>query len=136
MSAVRDRLPAGRYGRTDSAATDRRLKILGAVLGALVLVAVALGGWWYLSANSVGGQVVAFQVVSDSRVRVHLEVTKGTGQVAVCTLRCQAADQSEVGRRDVTISQRSSDVNTLVTIRTTARGTTAELLGCHAADQR
>lgn len=136
MSAVRDRLPAGRYGRADGAATERRLKALGAVLGALVLLALALGGWWYLSTNNVSGQVIAFQVVSDSQVRVHLEVTKGAGQVAVCTLRSQAADQSEVGRRDVTIGEHSSDVNTLVTIRTTGRGTTAELLGCHAADQR
>jgi hypothetical protein len=51
----------------------------------------------------------------------------------VCTLRSQATDQSEVGRRDVTVSKHGTTVDTVVTIRTTARGTPAELLGCQPA---
>ncbi len=135
MSAVRDRLPEGRYGRADSAATDRRLKLLGAMLGGALLLGVGIGGWWYLSSNTVSGQVVTFEVLSDSAVRAHLEVHKDSGQTAVCTLRSQAADQSEVGRRDVTVGGPATTVDTTVTIRTTARGTTAELLSCKAADQ-
>jgi hypothetical protein len=136
MSTVRDRPPEGRYGRVGDTAVDRRLKRLGAVLGSLAALGIGLGGWWYLSSHAVSGQVVAFQVVSDSEVRVHLEVDKDAGQVAVCTLRSQAADQSEVGRRDVTIAQHASQVDTVLTIRTAGRGTTAELIDCKAADQR
>ncbi len=134
MSAVRDRLPEGRYGRTDGASADRRLKRLGLVLGALGLAGLGVGGWWYLAADHVSGQVVTFRVVSDTQVQARLEVTKDAGRSAVCTLRSRAADQSEVGRRDVTVSGPGTTVDTDVTIRTTARGTTAELLGCKAAD--
>ncbi|GAA1883875.1 DUF4307 domain-containing protein [Streptantibioticus ferralitis] len=135
MSAVRDRLPEGRYGRTDSATTDRRLKLLGTVLGGALVLGLGIGGWWYLSTNTVSGQVVTFDVLSDTEVRAHLEVHKDSGQTAVCTLRSQAADQSEVGRKDVTVGGSASTVDTTVTIRTTGRGSTAELLRCKAADQ-
>lgn len=135
MTAVRDRLPEGRYGRADAARTDRRLKLLGAALGAVLLACIGWAAWWYLSTNDVSGQVITFTVVSDSEVQAHLEVHKPTGTTAVCTLRSQAPDQSEVGRKDVTLTEHASVVDTLVTIRTTARGTTAELLGCQPADQ-
>ncbi|MBV9023657.1 MAG: DUF4307 domain-containing protein [Streptomycetaceae bacterium] len=135
MTAVRDRLPETRYGRVDAARTDRRLKLLGAVLGGMLLVFVGWAAWGYLSTNEISGQVVTFMVVSDSEVQAHLEVHKPAGTTAVCTLRSQAPDQSEVGRKDVTLAQHDSTVDTRVIIRTTARGTTAELLGCQPADQ-
>jgi hypothetical protein len=96
---------------------------------------VGWAAWWYLSTNDVSGQIVTFTVVSDSEVQAHLEVHKPADTTAVCTLRSQAPDQSEVGRKDVTLAQRASVVDAMVTIRTTARGTTAELLSCQAADQ-
>jgi len=133
MAAVRDRLPEGRYGRRPEASADRRLRVAAAVLGGLALVGTALGGWWYVSGNSVGGDVISFTVVSDSEVRAELQVYKDAGQTAVCTLRSQGADQAEVGRRDVTVRAHGSTVDTVVTLRTTARGTTAELIGCSAA---
>jgi hypothetical protein len=37
-----------------------------------------------------------------------------------------------VGRADFRFDQDSSRIDKVVTIRTTARGGTAELLGCHA----
>ncbi len=133
MSAVRERLPEGRYGRAADAAADRRLRAVAVVCGGLVVAALALGGWWYVSGNSVSGDVISFQVVSDSQVRAQLQVYKGAGQTVVCTLRSQGSDQSEVGRRDVIVSAPGSTVDTVVTIRTTARGTTAELLSCEPA---
>jgi hypothetical protein len=133
MSVVREPLPRGRYGRSDDATADRRLRIAAMVLGGLLVVGVALGGWWYSSRDSVNGDVISFKVVSDSEVRAELQVYKGADQTAVCTLRSQATDQSEVGRRDVTVSKHGTTVDTVVTIRTTARGTTAELLGCQPA---
>ena len=112
MTAVRDRLPEGRYGHADAARTDRRLKLLGAVLGAVVLAVVGWAAWWYLSTNDVSGQVVTFEVVSDSEVQARLEVHKPADTTAVCTLRSQARDRSEVGRKNVTLAQHASSPST------------------------
>jgi hypothetical protein len=133
MSVVREPLPKGRYGRRDDAAADRTLRITAIVLGGLLVVGLVLAGWWYSTRDSVNGDVITFKVVSDSEVRAELQVYKGADQSAVCTLRSQAADQSEVGRRNVTVSKHGTTVDTVVTIRTTARGTTAELVGCQPA---
>jgi Domain of unknown function (DUF4307) len=133
MSAVRERLPEGRYGRTADAAADRRLRVLAVVFGGLLVVGMALGGWWYVSANSVSGDVISFQVVSASEVKAQLQVYKGAGQTAQCTVRSLATDQSEVGRKDVTVSKHGSTVDTVVIIRTTARATDAEIVGCGPA---
>lgn len=132
MSAVTRQLPEGRYGRgaDADARTDRRLKVIGAVLGALTLVLLVWIGWDKIGGSAVSGQVIAFQVVSDHEVQVHLEVRKNTDVSAVCTLRSVAGDHSEVGRRDVRLNQHSDRIDTVATIRTTSRGTSAELIGC------
>lgn len=133
MSTVRERLPQGRYGRDADATADRRLRVAAIVLGGLLVVGLGLGGWWYTEQDSVSGDVISFKVMSSSEVKAELQVYKGTGQTVVCTVRSQAVDQSEVGRRDVTVSKHGSTVDTVVTIRTTARATDAELLGCQPA---
>ena len=108
--------------------------MVGAVLGGLTVVGLALGRLvGYVSSKNVSGDVISFKVVSDSEVRAELQVYKDADRTAVCTLRSQSADQTEVGRRDVTVRAHGSTVDTVVTIRTTARGTTAELVGCSAA---
>ncbi len=132
MSAVGERVPPGRYGRDADAVADRRLRRTAIVLGVLLAVAVSLAGWWYGTRDSVGGDLVSFKVLSDSRVRAELQVYKGADQTVVCTVRSQAVDQSEVGRRQVTVRGHGTTVEARVTIRTTARGTDAELLGCRA----
>jgi hypothetical protein len=134
MTAVREDLPTppkGRYGADADARADRRLKRVGAVLGAVVLALVGWYGWAKISAPSANAQVITFRTVSDRAVEARLEVRKTSGRTAVCTLRSQAADGTEVGRRDVEFAQPGGKVDTSVTIRTTARGTTAEVLGCH-----
>ncbi len=133
MSAAREPLPEGRYGRSADASADRRLRLVAAVSGAVLVVGLVLGGWWYVSGNSVSGDVISFKVVSASEVRAQLQVYKGADQSVVCTLRSQGADQGEVGRKDVIVGKHGSTVDTVVTIRTTARGTTAELIGCTPA---
>ncbi|MFJ4844246.1 MULTISPECIES: DUF4307 domain-containing protein [unclassified Streptomyces] len=132
MSAATSQLPEGRYGRSADAdaRTDRRLKVIGAVLGALTLVLLVWIGWDKIAGTEVSGQVITFQVVSDHEVQVHLEVRKNTDTEAVCTLRSVAEDHSEVGRRDVRLNQHSDRIDTVATIRTTSRGTSAELIGC------
>jgi hypothetical protein len=76
--------------------------------------------------------VITFKAVSDNAVEVHLEVRKDAGAHGYCTLRSQADDGSEVGRADFRFDQDSPRIDKVVTLRTTSRGGTAELLGCHA----
>ncbi|PBC84756.1 protein of unknown function [Streptomyces sp. 2224.1] len=130
MTAVREGLPDGRYGRSADARADRNLKIIGAVLGAALLAVIGWCGVSYISGQGLSARVITWDAVSDHAVKVHLEVVKDTDAKGVCTLRSQAEDGSEVGRKDVTVDQRSAQVDTEVTVRTTKRATNAVLVGC------
>ena len=61
-------------------------------------------------------------------------VRKDSGAQGYCTLRSRAEDGSEVGRRDVRFDTRETRVDQVVTVRTTAKATSAELAGCTADD--
>ncbi|WP_326688332.1 MULTISPECIES: DUF4307 domain-containing protein [unclassified Streptomyces] len=129
-------VPEGRYGRARGtvrgaeARTDRRLKITGGVLGVLMLALIAWIGSSYISGQEVSGELIKFKVVSDSAVEVHLEVRKDAGTAGVCTLRTRAESGGEVGRKDAAIAAPKSRVDTVITVRTTSRATSAELVGC------
>ncbi|WP_433452168.1 DUF4307 domain-containing protein [Streptomyces sp. CA-142005] len=132
MSTASARLPEGRYGRSSDERADRKLKVAGAVLGAVLLALVGYFAYHYVVENKISAQVIAFDA-TDSAVTVHLEVHKDSGTSGYCTLRSQAADGSEVGRADFRFSGSATRIDKVVTLRTTAKGTTAELLGCHTA---
>jgi hypothetical protein len=136
MTAVRPGPPSppeGRYGAGSDARADRGLRTAAVVLGVLATAGIGWFGWHSLTDSSVTGRVVAFQAVSDQAVEVHLEVHKDPGTVAVCTLRSEDADHNEVGRKDVRLTQHTSQVDTIVTLRTITRGQTGELVGCQTA---
>ncbi|OKI09790.1 hypothetical protein A6A06_03870 [Streptomyces sp. CB02923] len=130
MTAVREGLPDGRYGRSADQRADRKLKIVGAVLGVALLGVVGWSGFSYISGQDLSGRVITWNRVSDSAVKVHLEVVKGKDDTGVCTLRSQSDDGAEVGRKDVTVDAPKEQVDVEVTVRTTARATNAVLVGC------
>ncbi|MGW0992716.1 DUF4307 domain-containing protein [Streptomyces sp. NPDC002520] len=130
MSTASTRLPEGRYGRSSDERADRRLKVAGAVLGAVLLALIGYFAYHYVAENEISGQVITFQA-SDDAVKVHLEVHKDAGVDGYCTVRSQSAEGAEVGRADFRFTGSATRVDKVVTLRTTARGTTAELLGCH-----
>ncbi|MFB6837321.1 DUF4307 domain-containing protein [Streptomyces sp. NPDC056361] len=132
MSAVREQLPEGRYGRSADERADRKLRIIGAVLGVLFLALMGWFGWYYVVDNKISAEMIKFDVVSDTEVQVHLEVRKDEGVEGVCTLRSRAEDGAEVARKDVRIDDPATRVDTVVSLRTTARATSAELIGCTA----
>lgn len=134
MGATGDGLPEGRYGRDSTESSARRLRVVGAVLGAGLLALVGWFGWSYIGGQDVSGELIGYKVLSDDTVEVHLEVRKDADAVGVCTLRSRSEDGAEVGLKDVRITERSSRVDTVVEIQTTARATNAELLGCQSAD--
>ncbi|MFJ3926586.1 DUF4307 domain-containing protein [Streptomyces sp. NPDC090022] len=133
MSAVREGLPEGRYGRSADERADRKLKIVGSVLGVALLGVVGWIGWDYVGGQSVSAEVIKFEVVSDSEVQVHLEVRKEAGVTGVCTLSSQDRSHDEVGRADYTFDQNSRRVDELVVLKTKARATMIELVGCQPA---
>ncbi|KUO11867.1 DUF4307 domain-containing protein [Streptomyces sp. DSM 15324] len=132
MSTASTRVPEGRYGRTSDERADRTLKIVGAVLGGVLLVIVGYFAYHYVGQNKISAEVITFKATSDDAVEVHLEVRKDAGASGYCTVRSQSADGDEVGRADFRFSGSDTRIDKVVTLRTTAKGTTAELLGCHA----
>ncbi|MFE9933636.1 DUF4307 domain-containing protein [Streptomyces sp. NPDC005533] len=133
MSAVREGLPEGRYGRSADERADRKLKIVGAALGAALLGVVGWIGWDYIAGQSVSAEVIKFQVVSDTEVKVHLEVRKEASVTGVCSLSSQDKEHGEVGRADFTFAQPEGRVDEVVSLRTTHRATMIELVGCRPA---
>ncbi|MFI1284955.1 DUF4307 domain-containing protein [Streptomyces sp. NPDC020858] len=136
MSAVREGLPEGRYGRSADERADRKLKIIGAALGALLLSVIGWIGWGYISGQSVSAEVIKFQVISDTEVKVHLEVRKEASVTGVCSLSSQDEGHGEVGRADFTFAQPEGRVDEVVTVKTTRRATTIELVGCQPVAAR
>ncbi|MFG2893601.1 DUF4307 domain-containing protein [Streptomyces sp. NPDC048248] len=133
MTAAREKLPDGRYGRSADARADRKLKIIGAVLGVALLGVLGWIGASYIAGQDLSARVIGWDAVSDHAIKVHLEVIKGEDDTGVCTLRSQAEDGSEVGRKDVTIDRRAQQVDQEITLRTTKRATNAVLVGCTAS---
>lgn len=131
MSTVSTRLPEGRYGRSSDERSDRKLKITGAVLGALLIALFGYYAWHYVAQNKISGEVIAFEPGKNS-VQLHLEVRKDAGASGYCTVRSQAANGAEVGRADFHFDGDATRIDKVVTLRTTSPGTTAELLGCHS----
>ncbi|CAL9512983.1 hypothetical protein SUDANB58_03691 [Streptomyces sp. enrichment culture] len=131
MSTASTRPPEGRYGRSSDERADRTLKTVGAVLAVLLLALVGYLGYHYVGQNKISAEVIAFDPSEDS-VEVRLEVRKDAGAEGYCTLRSQAEDGDEVGRADFRFEGDATRIERVVTLRTKARGTTAELLGCHA----
>ncbi|AOW88831.1 DUF4307 domain-containing protein [Streptomyces olivaceus] len=124
------RAPEGRYGRSSDERADRTLKVVGAVLGAVLLAVIGWFGYHYVGQNKISGELIGFELAEDS-VQVHLEVRKDAGATGYCTVRSQAEDGDEVGRADFRFDGDATRIDKVVTLRTKAAGTTAELLGCH-----
>ncbi|MBN3930414.1 DUF4307 domain-containing protein [Streptomyces verrucosisporus] len=131
---ARAQLPQGRYGRSADERSDRRLKAAGAVLGAAFLALIAWSGVSYVTGTKVSGELIKFEIVSDREVAVHLEVRKDEGVTGVCTVNTLAEDGGDVGRADFTFDGPHGRVDEVVTVRTTKRATSAQLVGCTAAD--
>ncbi|WP_426365791.1 DUF4307 domain-containing protein [Streptomyces sp. E-08] len=132
MSAVREQLPEGRYGRSADERADRKLKIVGAVLGVVFLGVMGWFGWHYVVDNKISAEMIKFDVVSDDEVQVHLEIRKDEGVKGVCTLRARSEDGAEVARKDVRVDDTATRVDRVFSLRTTARATSPELIGCTA----
>ncbi|WP_327680237.1 DUF4307 domain-containing protein [Kitasatospora sp. NBC_00458] len=123
--------PEGRYGRRGDREADRRLKVIGAVCGVLALGLITwLGASYLIRETKINGAVPSFEAVSDTEMQLHLSVRKSDGTAGSCTVRSQSEDGAVVGVADFAVPADGSGYDAVVSLRTTARGTTAQLLGC------
>ncbi|MEU3501862.1 DUF4307 domain-containing protein [Streptomyces hundungensis] len=132
MAAVREQLPQGRYGRSADQRADRKLKIVGVALAAVLLGVIAWIGFDYVGGQSLSAQVIKFKVVSDTSVEVHLEVVKDKNAKGTCTLRAQQTSGDDVGRADFRFDEPVKQIDRVVTITTTSRATAADLVSCQS----
>jgi hypothetical protein len=133
MTTAPQATPEGRYGRSTDGAderADRRLKVLGAALGAGLLALVGWYGYHYVAGQNVSGELIKFSVVSDSETQAHLEVRKDADVAGVCTLRALDVDHAEVGLKEARFDTGTDRIDEVVPIRTTGRATSVELVGC------
>ncbi|MFE3827131.1 DUF4307 domain-containing protein [Streptomyces sp. NPDC059092] len=132
MAAVREELPAGRYGRSGDgdARADRRLRRLGVVLGGVLVALLGWYGYHYVIDRSVSGELIKFKRISATEVEAHLEVRKDRDASGSCTLRSLAESFGEVGRKDVRFGPGETRIDEVVTIRTTESATSTELVDC------
>ncbi len=121
-----------RYGRP-----SRSARVLLAVL---VLVVVGGGLVWLVrtavqqSSPDVNAGVVAFEVVSEQRTDVTVDVVRAVTTAVRCEVYAQAADKQVVGERLVQLPAAPAGTERVtVTIRTERQATTAEVGSCSAA---
>ena len=129
------RRPAGRYDRP-SLVGQRLLAVLLSVLFVGLLVAVAAALYTRVTGDGVSARVVGFSVLSDSAVRIDVEVVKPAGSTAYCILRSRGADGAEVGREVVVADAEGTperSVRLQHVLRTTARAVTGEAGRCSAS---
>ncbi|MCQ6556774.1 DUF4307 domain-containing protein [Streptomyces sp. C10-9-1] len=135
MTAAREGLPQGRYGRSADERADRGLRVLGAVLGTVAVAVVGWFGYDYVAGRTLSAEVIKFDVVQGANeVQMHLEVRKDADATGTCTVRALAEDGTEVGRLDARFEETGTGrIDRVVRIRTTREATGAELVGCTAA---
>ncbi|MGW2281737.1 DUF4307 domain-containing protein [Streptomyces sp. NPDC001770] len=130
MTALREATPEGRYGRSRDQQADRKLRVTGAVLGAALVGVIVWIGVDYIGGTDISAELIKSKVVSDERAEAHLEVHKDKDSDGFCTVRALDAAGSEVARKDFRFDQHVGRIDEVVALRTTARASAVELVGC------
>jgi len=128
------RRPAGRYDEP-SLIGQRVLAVLLGVLFLGLVAAVLFTLFARYGGDAVRGRVISYDVESDSRVTVAVEVVKNTDSKAYCVIRARDRGGAEVGR-DVAVLDPSGTPDRTVRgtfpLATTARAVTGEVGACTA----
>ncbi|WP_328719695.1 DUF4307 domain-containing protein [Streptomyces sp. NBC_00247] len=130
MTALREATPEGRYGRSQDENADRKLRVIGAVLGAALIGVIVWIGVDKVAGTEISAELIKSKIVSDERAEAHLEVHKDKDSGGFCTVRALDAAGGEVARKDFRFDQPEGRVDEVVALRTTSRASAVELLGC------
>jgi uncharacterized protein DUF4307 len=122
--------PAGRYGRRREPRRVRRW------VPAIVLVLLVLGSLWVAQrlytqyGDPYQPHVTGLEQVTDRSVTVVFTVQKPDSRTAMCRIQARDSTGAEVGYAEVSVGT-AGTVRT--TLTTSARASTADVLGCRAA---
>jgi hypothetical protein len=104
------------------------MSVLGGLVGLAFAVALFLR---FGPGDGATSQLLGFEVLSDTQVRVSVEVAREPGTETFCVLRARAADGAQVGRNDVDVPPSADRVSVLTAVVTTdRRPVTGEVVGC------
>ena len=124
--------PPGRYGRRRDGKRRRAVPItvLALVIIASLLVTVRLYQRW--GDPDYDAQIVSWDAVSESQLKMQFTVRVPAGGSTVCVLRGRDYGGNEVGRQKVTLSA-SGDATTIAAVEvipTKARAAVADVVSC------
>ncbi|GAC1443873.1 MAG: hypothetical protein NVSMB55_18670 [Mycobacteriales bacterium] len=122
-------LPPGRYDPP-----SRRSRILTAVLAGALGLALLAGAYALYSRHQAGqmdGQLTSYQVLSDSLVRITIQVVP-RGHAGECKVLARGRDRNEAGSQIVPVTPTGARTELItVDLTTTTRAVDGELVGCH-----
>ncbi|QCV87163.1 DUF4307 domain-containing protein [Acidipropionibacterium jensenii] len=112
----------------------RRLWLVAVVVLAGLVLAWTVWAGLHASADPVRVQVFGYQVVSDFRVDVTLEIHRGTpSDTGSCTVYATSHDSQRVGEKQLVIGPGTAeDVRVTTSVKTFSRAVTAQLENCQA----
>ena len=121
---------AARYGTGGS---RRWLWPVVAVLG--IGAGVAFAAWVAFQPRPVHGILWGYEVLDEHHVRVTLELYRPDPLAVECTVFAQAADQSVVGERAITVPPSAKKKTRVATvIKTERRAVNGVLRGCRSRE--
>ena len=127
-------LPAGRYG-PEPRRVHRTVLITVGVVAAALAVAYVVWVALFHANQPVRAGLESYRVMSDRSVEVVIRVVKDSDVAAVCLVRARSRDGVEVGRQEIEIPRGPEDEVRSITLTTTGRAITGELLGCEPIDE-
>lgn len=120
------------YGNSRSSGVSGKIIVIGVIV---VLVAAGIFIWsqWRNSSDAdVSGTAAGFEVTSDDRIQMNLDITRDDAdKPAYCVVTAMNYDKAEVGRREAVVAGGGSDTTRLtVAIPTHERAVAADVYGC------
>ncbi len=106
-----------------------------AVTAVGVTIGAAWAAWIALQPQPLQTEVHSYDVVSDTQIDLHLEITRDEPVAVTCSVYAQSLDHAIVGERTVEIPA-STDETTRVSVEitTTDRAVTGVIRSCEVTD--
>jgi hypothetical protein len=106
-----------------------------AVAAVGITLGIAFAAWVGFQKDPVTGRLWGYEVVSDSRVEVKLDVIRPDPLAVTCSVYAQAEDHSIVGEKTVDVPASGQEkVRVLIDIETERRGVNGVLRTCVPTD--